>query len=382
MSVWDTISDTAGGLWEGMTGPITSAAGRMGVGQHSPPNAAAARGTPRAGVGPDINNYTLGNDPNWLANFSTGQSGVAQQGQNLVQGAQNVGAQGAGLMQQGQAAQYRQGPETAYNPAVGALQGQSMQGGQAQYGLAGQLAGLANAPQGPSAAQAQLQQGTNDALNSQLALARSGSGFGESSNAMAGAAQNSAGIQAANANQSAMLRAQEDASARARQAQLLGMSGEQLEQGRAADLALAQQQIGQGQFGTQANLAQQQANDALLGQMTGYGLQAQNMGLAGQAQGISAQNQANQLALQAAQAQQQGTQAYEGNVTDIYGMDQGAHDKARELNQANSNNWVNGVTGLLSGIGGLAGLSDVRAKKNIEHEDLSRVYRALGGDHA
>jgi hypothetical protein len=210
-------------------------------------------------------------------------------------------------------------------------------------------------------------------------MARSGGGFGESANAMQAAQGNAAGIQANQANQAGMLRANEDQAYRARQLQALGMSGEALGQGRAADLALGQQQIGQGQFGTQAALQQQQMNDALRQGLIGQGLQAQNMGLAGMAQGIGAQNQANQLALQAAQAQQQGTMGLEGTRADVYGMDQQAHDRARELNQQNSQNWIGGVTGALGAIGSLAGLSDRRSKKNIEHEDLSRVYRALGG---
>jgi hypothetical protein len=207
---------------------------------------------------------------------------------------------------------------------------------------------------------------------------------------MASAQQNAAGIQSNAANQAGMLRAGEDQAHRARQLQALGMSGDALGQGRAADLALGQQQIGQGQFGTQTELSQRQMNDSaqqnlinsgLQAQNMGLsaGLQAQNMGLSGQAAGINAQNQANQLALASAAAEQQGGMNYEQNVTDIYGMDQGAHDRARELNQKRSNDWVGGITGGIGAIGSLAAMSDRRSKKNIETEDLSRVYRALGG---
>lgn len=345
----------------------------------SPANAPGVRGTPRAGEGPDINNFTLGQDPNWLNNFANGQAGVSAQGQALNQNAQAVGAQGQGMINAGNQAQNRGAPVTAYNPQVAQLQNQNMQGGQQQYNLANQLNTLANAPEGPSAAQAQLQMGTDQALNSQLAQARSGSGFGESSGAMANAQANSAGIQSNAANQAAMLRAGENQAHRARQLQALGMSGEALGQGRAADLALSGQQIGQGQFNTQTSLAQQGMNDALQQGLINQGLSAQNMGLAGQAQGIGAQNQSNQLTLDAMRAQQAGTMGYEQGLTDIYGMDQAAHDKARELNQQNSTNWVQGVTGGISSLASLAGLSDRRAKKNIQDEDLSRVYRALGG---
>jgi len=262
---------------------------------------------------------------------------------------------------------------------VNQLQTGSQQAGQQQYNLANQLNTLAGAPQGPSAAQAQLNMGTDQALNSQLAMARSAGGFGESSGAMAQAQQNAAGIQSNAANQAGMLRANEDQAYRARQLQALGMSGDALGQGRAADLALGQQQIGQGQFGTQTALQQTQMNDALRQGLIGQGLQAQNMGLAGQAQGIGAQNQANQLALDSARAQQAGTMGLEGTRADVYGMDQQAHATTRDQNQQNSMNWIQGITGGIGALGQLAGLSDRRSKKNIEHEDLSRVYRALGG---
>lgn len=363
----------------GLAGAVPG--GAAGVLPHaSPDNAAAQRGTPRGGVAPNQDSFALGGDPAYNAQFQAGQQGIARQGQQLGQSAQAVGAQGQGLMAAGNAAGQRGAPITAYNPNVAALQDGSQQAGAQQYGLANQLQALAGAPQGPSAAQAQLNMGTDQALNSQLAMARSGGGFGESSGAMQAAQMNAAGIQSNAANQAGMLRANEDQAHRARQLQALGMSGEALGQGRAADLALSGQQIGQGQFGTQTSLAQQAQNDQMRQGLIGQGLQAQNMGLAGQAQGIGAQNSANQLALEAARAQQQGGQAYEQNLTDIYGMDQGSHDRARELNQQNSMNWVEGITGGLGALGSLAGLaSDRRMKKNIETEDLSRVYRALGG---
>lgn len=356
------------------------AAGAAGILPHaSPANPAATYGTPRGGGQIDANNFNLGNDANYNANFQQGQQEIGRQGQALSQLAGGYGAQGQGLMAAGNAAGNRAAPGTSYDPAVGQLQAGNQRAGNQQYQLASQLQSLAAAPQGPSAAQAQLQQGTNLGLNSQLAMARSGSGFGDSSGAMANAQQNAAGLMANNANQSGMLRSQEDQAYRAHQLQALGMSGDALGQGRAADLALSGQQIGQGQFGTQTALQQQQMNDQMRQGLIGQGLEAQNMGLAGQAQGLGFQNQANQLALEAARAQQQGTMNLEGTRADVYGMDQGAHDRSRELNQQNSNNWIGGITGALGSLGSLASLSDRRSKKNIEHEELSSVYRALGG---
>jgi len=372
MGAFDFITAPISSAWDATLGSI----GGTGNPMASAANPAAQRGTPRAGQGPNVANYSLGGDPNWLANFAGGQAGVAGQAQQMGQAAQQVGNQGAGLMTQGAQAGNRGAPITAYGQGVATGQAQNAAGGAQQYALADQLRQLGGAPAGPSAAQAQLQAGNDAAMQAQLSAARSGSGFGESANAMQAAQGNAAQLMAGNANQSGQLRAQEDQAHRARQLQALGMSGEQLAQGRGADLALAAQQIGQGQFGTQTSLAQQQANDALRNNLTGQGLQAQQIGLSGQQAGIAGQNQANQLAMLAAQAEQQGLMGYEGDLTDIYQIDAGSHDTARELNQKKSNDWVGGITGFIEGIGSL---SDRRSKKNIEHEDLSRVYRALGG---
>ncbi len=403
-----TLAGQAGGAMGLYNQAAQSKGGVAGMVPHaSPSNPAAQYGTPRGGGQIDPNNFNLGNDPNYNAQFQQGQQDIGRQSQELMQAGQGIGAQGqalsqlaggigaqgTGLMSAGNAAGQRGAPVTSYGSAVRQLQSGSQDAGGQQYALANQLQTLASSPQGPSAAQAQLNMGTDQALNSQLAMARSGSGFGESSGAMANAQQNAAGLQSNAANQAAMLRANEDQAFRGRQLQALGMSGEALGQGRAADLALGQQQIGQSQFGTQTALSQQQMNDALRQGLIGQGLEAQNMGLSGQLQGINAQNQAlasqyqgidaqnqaNQLALQAAQAQQQGTMNLENTRADVYGMDQQAHDRSRELNQQNSNNWIGGITGGIGALGSLASLSDRRSKKNVEHEELSRVYRALGG---
>ncbi len=89
---------------------------------------------------------------------------------------------------------------------------------------ASSLAGL-EATQGPSAAMAQLQQGTNQGMQSQLALARSGRGFGGNAAAMGQASTNMAGISANGANSAAALSAQEQAAWRGRQAANLGAAG-------------------------------------------------------------------------------------------------------------------------------------------------------------
>jgi len=88
-------------------------------------------------------------------------------------------------------------------------------------GRTDQLAGL-ESTEGPSAAQAQLRSGLNEAQQSNLAMARSGRGWGASAASLGQAqtANAAAGQQAA--NESARLRAQENAAWRARQAANLG----------------------------------------------------------------------------------------------------------------------------------------------------------------
>lgn len=156
-------------------------------------------------------------------------------------------------------------------------------------GYAGQLAGL-ESTQGPSAAQAQLQQGTNQAMSSQLALARSGRGFGGGAGAAGQAATNMAGISANAANESAMLRAQEDAAWRQRQAgnfaNAAGIQqgvGSQYGQQGQADLGAYYQNQGQNDQTAYnwANMGQNSyftgANTGLAGQQLGNQIRGQEM---------------------------------------------------------------------------------------------------------
>jgi hypothetical protein len=95
-----------------------------------------------------------------------------------------------------------------------------------QLGLAGQLEAQA-AGQGPSLAQAQLQQATDQNIAQQMALAASARG-GNVGMAQRQAAQNAAAVQQQAAQQASMLRMQEQMAAREQLGGLLG-------QGRAAD---------------------------------------------------------------------------------------------------------------------------------------------------
>ncbi len=150
-------------------------------------------------LGGNAQNYALG-----------GGANAAQQGNALSYYGQNAGNQ---LSQYGQL-------------AGGAVSGMGSdlysQGGNAESRNIngrerGQIEGLER-QQGPSAAQAQLAQATNANQANALAMARSGRGFGGSASAMSQASNQRVGIQQEAANQSAMLRAQEDAAWRQRQA--------------------------------------------------------------------------------------------------------------------------------------------------------------------
>lgn len=402
-----------------------------GTADKDAPSGVGIRGTPRAGVAPDQNNYALGGDPNFQGNFTGHNAYLGERAQGYIDqnqlANQAIGSQGQGLSSQGvglaaQAAQLgaqdasrfnglasatdaRAAPAASYGSQLYQQQGQNAQAGSRQMALATQLAALGGQPEGPSAAQAQLQAGTNQALGSQLALARSGRGMGESATGLSQAGEQASGTIAQAANQAAALRAQETQSYRQQQLADLNSSGQQLEQARTGSLGLAQQAAQLGQFDTQTALQQGQMNDAYSGQLYGYGLQGQQLGLQGQqaglqsqnegisqqlaAQGLSQQSQtqglAQQAALQglnlgAAQAEQQGGMNYENELSNIYGIDTGAHNAQRQLDQQNSMNWVNAGLGLASTAAMAA--SDRRMKHNVRLAELDDLYRALGGEKA
>lgn len=246
------------------------------------------------------------NYSNQLSQMGQGYSGQLQ---GIGTNALNSGLQGANRVdwtgqQQGQAltnqanmmnqaaaaAQGRAGPALDFNRQNAAL---DMAGA-----YAGSLAGV-ESNQGPSAAQAQLQNATNQSQMNNLAMARSGRGFGGSASAMRAAAEQNAAAGQQAGNQSAILRAQEDAAFRQRQAANLGA-------------AAGLQQAGAGQFGqqqgmqAQTQLQQQQQNDQLMSSLYG-----QSAGLMGQG---------GQLALQGAQGGAQLGQAAYGQQLGAYGQ--------------------------------------------------------------
>jgi len=213
-----------------------------------------------------------GNAINTGAQMGQQIGGYAQQaGQQISGYGQQVGSTLGGMAQtafgQGSAMQNRAGPTADY------------QGANSVYQVAKNDASqLANMQQGPSQAQAQLQSGLNQAQASNLALARSGRGFGGSASALTQAVgQNAAAGQQA-ANTSAQLSAQEQQAWNAQHASNLANAA-----GISTNVGGAMQQQGL----SQAQLQQQTIaqNDAAQQALMGQGLQAYNaagqLGLSG-----------------------------------------------------------------------------------------------------
>jgi len=227
-----------------------------------------------------------------------------------------------------------------------------------------QLAALnnfANQGPGPSAAQAQLQAGSDAAQQSAMSMARSGRGAGDSASALRDASFQNANTQGNVAASAAQLRAQEDAAYKQRQLEALNsaMGGStairgsdaaaaQLAQGtRAQDLAAQQQAAGQSQFRTQAQMQQTGLNDAAAGNLYNTGLGYRQLGQQGELQyaqlGQNALNsqadyelQQQQMAIDAAKANQSADLEKDSGVVGMIGSAAGAlfsDERAKELEQ-------------------------------------------------
>lgn len=290
--------------------------------------------------------------------------------------------------------------------AAGMGQAQMAQGALAaqasKLGDAGdRLANLENT-QGPSAAQAQLTSGLNRAQANNLAAARSGSGFGGSASRSTQALRQNSAMGQEAANQSAVLKAGEDAAWRQRQANNLAGAGN-LYSG-AGNLATAG-----GQLGLQAtgqNLQGQQAagQTALAGNAQNLqgiqaggqmGLAGADMGLRGAAQGVGA-NQAGIQGMQAAgglagagynmgfQGDTQAGQSiaqdaaakkeYEDILTQRYGISSGVDI---QQNQA-SNAFTGQMIGAGTAAAGMMAMSDERQKVKLSSGTTGNPYGRRG----
>lgn len=257
------------------------------------------------------------------------------------------------------------------------------------------LRAFANRPEGPSAAQALLQQSTNEAVAQQNAYARSQVGGGGA--ALRQAAFNAGGIQQQANAQASQLRAQEAQAYRTQQLQALGavqqgagMAAGYTGQLRGADQGFAQAQAGQANYNAQqqnaynqyqqgmefqlgsnnlnANLQQGAQNDAFSTSLLGYAGQYDDR-----------RNQVAQQNLNAGIAMEQAKAAAAGIGSNNFNAaaDRGLQETGMMLGAVGG---AAGAYGQMQGGGqpaqGYQPTSDVRAKENIRPVSAAQ---ALGG---
>lgn len=287
---------------------------------------------------------------------------TASQGQSFLQGADAPGR-----------AQQLQ--------ALGGLQGQ-----------VGRLNQFADSRMGPSAAQAQLQAGTDLAAKQQFGFARAQPGGGGA--ALRNAAMNAAGISGNAANSSAALLAQETAQHRAQQLQALGAAQQGAGQVagysgqlRGQDQGFAQVQAGQANYDAGAqnvyNQQQQQfefgvgQNNQNAALTQGRQNDAMALGTYGMAQGYES------LRNQLAQGNLAAGQSYEAARLQGAGLGAANFNAAQAQSNAETGMALGAVSSGLGTYnqmnppaGGGGTTSDVRAKKDIKPVS---VLEALGG---
>jgi len=297
---------------------------------------------------PTQESFLLGGSENYARDFSNRVNTAATNSgydQNVIgraAGQASERAQGEAMVARGRA-----------NPAATQIAQSAATGGR-QGDLASRVQQFAEAPDGPSAAQAQLQKGTNQALASQVALARSGGGLGENAAMMGQAGRNAAGIQAANANNAATLRAEEFARGRDRQLQGYQASGNilgQQRQGTAAEAGMeldAQAQRDQTALGYSA---EERANRALSSDTSQRAFDA-SMGAA-------------DLGLKGETLATAGRTAYEQALEEQYLNRMGFDKQRRDERQARKDKKTDTILGVLSGVGSWVKGSDIRGKQNI-----------------
>jgi hypothetical protein len=265
-------------------------------------------------------------------------------------------------------------------------------------GLQGQVGALnkfAQTPQGPSAAQAQLQAGADMASRQQLGMARTQQGGGGA--ALRNAAFNTAGIQGAAANNSAILSAQESQAHRAQQLQALGAAQQGAGQVagytgqlRGADQGFAQVQAGQANYDAgavnQFNQQQQQMQ---------FGVGQANLGAAVTSRGqndaasLGFHGQSNQyeaLRNQLASGQQAAGTNYEGAVLQGKGLGSSNHNAAQQQSNAETGMMLGAMSGAAGAYAQMNGggnpTSDIRAKEDIKPVSVLDRYTADRGEAA
>lgn len=314
MAFWDDAVDWAGDAWNTVTGGVDDTFSGETV------------------KDPNRDNFYLGGDPNAAGNLRNQYGGQADIYRRNATDVQNRGAPQANY---GQA-------NADYASQAGARE--------AQMANTNRLLDFANGPAGPSAAQAQLQMGSDRAMAANLALAGSGTGMGDSSEAMRRAQFQNATQQSETANQAAMLRAQEEQARRQMQLGALGQAQDAFGNIRGADLGARDQSIGQAQFGVDAELQNRGLNDAL----------RQGM--------MDASMAYDQMGYQTYQDELGAAQNYE-NLRQGGAISNQSMDAQRDGQ----------ILGTVSSLGGMAAMmSDRRAKKRITRlDELNDEYAAL-----
>lgn len=279
---------------------------------------------------PNRKEFYLGGDPSAAGNIRAAYDQNAQAGRNL-----------------GTAAQGRTGPVGDYRQAN--LDYANQRGARdSQMANADRLAAFGQRPQGPSAAQAQLQQGTDRTMAANLALANSGRGMGDSAEAMRRAQFANSTALSETANNAAQLRAQEDAQYRQQQLSALGAAQDAYSGVRGADLGARGQSQGQAQAGVQAELQQRGMNDSMQQFGMSNALAYDQMGYGTYRDELQAAKDYEQLKMQGALGNQQGDIAKDGQTL-----------------------------GTVQSIGGaMAMMSDIKAKTNIRPAQVTNTRPA------
>ncbi len=281
----------------------------------------------------DPRDFMYGRDPNYAVSTAANERSAAAAAQSSLnyQGAaaaekgaemgahvESVGAQAGSTL-----------TGLASNAYWGGMNAANRAGAQADYSPANSTYQVANndatqltsMKQGPSAAQAQLQSGLNQAQASNLAMARSGHGFGTSASALTQAAgQNaSAGQQAVNS--SAQLSAQEQAQWNAQRASNLAAGA-----GISTNVggALQQQGLSQAQLKQQTTAQNDQAQAALVSQGLGAMNNAGQLSLSGATSGAGITQAGETLGMQGTQS---GFGAY-GQGEQMAGINMSAQQQA------------------------------------------------------
>jgi hypothetical protein len=348
--------------------------------------------TPAPSYTPDAGNFTYGvGDANSYANREATR--YAQERESL-QGQ-------AWTAQQREAAQQTMPDQRAFAASNGQdyLNGAGAEARQQQIAALGgiqsannRMSQFANQAEGPSAAQAMLQQSTDSAVAQQNAMARSQPGGGGA--AMRNAAFNSAGLQQQANAQASQLRAQESQAHRAQQLQALGalqsgtgMQASQVGQLRGADTGLAQAQAGQANYNSQQQNQYNQFQQGQEFQLGANNLNAQQanqqmqnsyatglLGMAGQYD-----DRRNQVAAQNMQAGMN----YESAKAQAAGLGSANYNSAADRGLQETGMMLGAMSGAAGAYGQMnapaasgAPASDIRAKKNIRPAE---VATALGG---